>query len=191
MSENVKRARREMMEKRFLGNPKGAKVGGGMRRKMVAGSRPTDQGRISATLKRFNFTELKNFLEVNIFVRNQSDETSPDVIHITEPKILVSPSNFTAQVTGRVEINQVSNYFPDIIDQLGPDLRERMNFQEPEPQQQQEPSMGGSGMGSTGGMGGMEGKDEDDSEDDMPGMDDDDGDGEDIPELAGNFDVDD
>ncbi len=178
-----------MIEKRFLGNPKGAKVGGGMRRKMVAGSRPTDQSRISATLKRFNFTELNNILEVNIFVRNQSDET--DVIHITEPKVLVSQSNFTAQVTGRVEINQVSHYFPYIIDQLGPDLRERMNVQEPEPQQ--EPSMGGrSGMGSMGGMGGMGGKDEDDSEDDMPGLDDDDDDDDDgIPELAGNFDVDD
>ena len=158
MSDAVKEARKAMIAKRFGGNPNGAK-NGSMRQKAKSKSGGSgDASKISAALKKFQFTEMKNLLEVNIF-------KGDDVIHITEPKINASINCNTFQVSGKTETKPMTDYLPDILNQLGPESMERLKAYAE--------SLGAAaGAGGAAPAGGAipEGADEDSDDDEVPDL---------------------
>lgn len=163
MSDAVKEARKAMIAKRFGGNPNGANVGG-MRQKAKSKTGGSgDASKINAALKKFQFTEMKNLMEVNIF-------KGDDVIHITEPKISASIPCNTFQVSGKTETKPMTDYLPDILNQLGPESMERLKAYAA--------SLSQAGAGAGAGMPSAvpEGVEEDSDDDD------------DVPDLVDNFD---
>jgi nascent polypeptide-associated complex subunit beta len=164
MSDAVKEARKAMIAKRFGGNSAGAATGGAGSQRMKAKAKSGGSGeaaKISAALKKFQFNEMKNLMEVNIF-------KGDDVIHITEPKIQAAIACNTFQVTGKAETKPMTDYLPDILNQLGPESMERLR-------KYAETLSGGSGAAAAGGASIPEGAEED-------------SDDEDVPDLVDNFD---
>ena len=168
----MKEARKAMIAKRFGGNDKGAK-NGAMRQKATKKSGGSgDVAKINQALKKFQFTEMKNLMEVNIF-------KGDDVIHITEPKINASINCNTFQVSGKTETKPMTDYLPDILNQLGPESMDRLR------KYAESLNVGGAGAGAGAGAGmgmpaaaagGAIPEGEEDSDDD------------DVPELVDNFD---
>lgn len=174
MSDAVKLAREKMIAKRFGGNKAGAATGGSgsVRQKAKGkGGGGADASRISSVFKKFQFTDMNGLLEVNIF-------KGDDVIHITEPKIKASIPCNTFQVTGKAETKPMTEYLPDILNQLGPESMERLRAYAATLQ-----GAGGAGGAGIPGAGQdtaiAEGDNEDDSDDDE------------IPDLVDNENFDD
>jgi nascent polypeptide-associated complex subunit beta len=122
MSDAVKKAREEMIKKRFGGNKAGAATGGSGSARQKAkgkGGGGADASRISSVFKKFQFNDMNGLMEVNIF-------KGDDVIHITEPKIKASIPCNTFQVTGKAETKPMTDLLPDILNQLGPESMERL-----------------------------------------------------------------
>lgn len=167
MSDAVKEARKAMIAKRFAGNADGAKNGGIRQKATKKSGGSGDVSRINQALKKFQFTEMKNLMEVNIF-------KGDDVIHITEPKISASIASNTFQVSGKTETKPMTDYLPDILNQLGPESMDRLR------KYAESLNAGAGGMPGMPGAGGpadgsiAEG--EEDSDD------------EDVPDLVDNFD---
>lgn len=175
-SESVKEARKAMIAKRFAGNPNGATLGGGKKRKkMPSQYLGGDLAKITYSLKKVELIDLGSMKEVNIFL---GDDT---VVHIVEVAVKACIRSNTYLIEGAAEKEYVTSYLPEIQSQLSAEAMERLGIREEAPADRRG---GGSGYGEMG-MGGMPSSSggagagvntEEDSDDDS-----------DVPSLTGGF----
>ncbi|PVU99490.1 hypothetical protein BB559_000655 [Furculomyces boomerangus] len=98
-----------------------ARIGGKgtPRRKVFKSTKPSastsDDKKLQATLKKMNAQPLSGIEEVNMFKEDGK------VIHFTNPKVSATTGANTFVINGNGEDKDISELFPGILSQLGPD----------------------------------------------------------------------
>ncbi|KAI7748951.1 hypothetical protein M8C21_004904 [Ambrosia artemisiifolia] len=116
---------------------------GSMRRKKKAvhKTNTTDEKRLQSTLKRIGVNSIPSIEEVNIF----KDDI---VIHFLNPKVQAAVAANTWVVSGSPQTKKLEDFFPGILDQLGPDALKMLAEQF----QKQKAAAGAEGEAATAGM---------------------------------------
>ncbi|KAM0046553.1 putative nascent polypeptide-associated complex NAC domain, NAC A/B domain superfamily [Helianthus debilis subsp. tardiflorus] len=84
------------------------------KKKAVHKTNTTDDKRLQTTLKRIGVNSIPSIEEVNIF----KDDI---VIHFLNPKVQAAVAANTWVVSGSPQTKKLEDFFPGILDQLGPD----------------------------------------------------------------------
>ena len=109
---------------RFGGNAAGASIGGaGAARRKNKGpvKHVGDDKKLTSAMKKMNLQDIKGIEEVNLFRDDDS------VIHITAPKVQANIPSNTFIVSGNVETKHVYELLPGIVNQLSPELLQKLS----------------------------------------------------------------
>ena len=151
---DMEEARARMIAKRFGGKAGGASTGGGgsVRRKKKAVHKSATAGddkKITSAVKKLGATPIPGIDEVNMF---KNDST---VLHFKNPKVQSAVQCNTFVVSGNGAVKEISELFPGIISQLGPENMESLKQLAEQFQSQ---------------MGKTEGTNEEDDKDEVPDL---------------------
>lgn len=80
-----------------------------------------DDKKLNSALKKMNLQDIKGIEEVNLFRDDDS------VIHITTPKVQANIPSNTFVVSGNVETKHVYELLPGIVNQLSPELLQKLS----------------------------------------------------------------